>query len=1608
MKVKRSAARRGVLLLVILGLLAMFGMVAVAFVVLTGHAEQTAKAVQEVEQYHDPPHKTSHHAFMQLVRGCLIPASALSRPHSLLEDMHGQTWVAQSGMADFDNTLAGGQLFEFSHVNAIRFTGCVLTVLKDPDAATAPAWDVTGQSTLIVGVRRDPLSGKSYCQALAFEQGKGTGDETILINGAPFSGTGFGFNPNTGELDLAVAPNMPVALLPNLPRNELDKILPELIGANEDYDAVDFQNMALAGQIPNAYTGTVDTIPSFHRPALVNYWINNQNVDWGNDLDLQRAVILRPMPFDHPNFTGSNPKTFNPAWNGQGNSNQFAWDVDNDGDGRTDGVWLDLGLPIRSTSDGRRYKPLVSFLCVDLDGRLNLNAHGNLTQTVGNWYNPEMPYAYQYVGNQEFSETADTLLQQVGMYPPIFATGTPENYHAYLARGQGYGPAEINLLPLFDQQNNPNCYDQYRRLLVGYAGVADGRYGELGQPEPKPGVSNFNDFLSQNRNYQFPKAGLGPDVLTDYDYWGSFIPGTFSAYGSPVSRFGIGAIGLDPAGCPVYVSMGWPNFSAKFTLVTDDLYEIDLSRNRTYGQNNISDHPFTVAELERLLRPFDRDATRLPPRLFNLTKAYPNDPAPPTDSNPMSALPRVRHSLTTESRHVPCPNAVLPKQLAGNLTDHRAYHVVDLLLAHPQVNQGNLSARLAELFPPELRAGLRMDLNRPFGNGRDDNNDNVVDDISEAMKGEQLAQYYNPTAIGKFAFDHTSDGLTPGYMARQLYARHLYVLLWLLADTEYLKTLPEVGEKNKDVARYLAQWAINVVDFRDRDSIMTPFEYVVNPFNGWTGSDGVVWGCERPELLISETLAFHDRRTEDTKDEMPNGETVDEDGEDEDDEPDKDFDQRLRPQGSLFVELFNPWTPLEPPTLELHGMNQNRWGVELTKVTPPGDAGKGSPVWRLIIVAADSSDNDELLDPDHPVTAEQPDIERVVYFVSKNDVTPSADGDIQYYPQQTVPAVVPCGRYAVIGPSEETLIGFKNGGTATTANTRRIDLTDLSNNDPHVVKDDGSDGVIQSSQVYPPVTLVIDSDGGKRMSVSEPINGYTDTGWDGAAGEYEPPLDEPLDAKGDMAETLGKDQTVFGQWVVFLQRLANPLEPYNKTTNPYRTVDSMAIDLTVFNGTEEKKDKTVGTGETHFHSRQRGETAGDADNLLWKQERIGKTTANPDGALAPPEQHNFNDPMKHSLGYVNYHYYGVPLAEGQYPGYKGSPARPFPWLNWHNRPFISQLELMLVPKFRSSRLLARHPTQPGAYFNIVKPNETPDPYDPGTPPVQAPFPHLMNFFNSETLLAPNTSSQFHRLLEYVHVPSRYAGTTTQVNPGFADDEQHMFRPPFHHISRRRDPGRINLNTVFSQEVFLGLLNCFPDSYNVLWPEFVRSRRGSAGQPDMLGLTSNSPSRIERPFRSFGGAYMVPPVSSLKPNREVNATLLRAYPEATGEKPLFHRDNYATDPNFPKPDDTNRNPYFRYQALQRLGNLVTTRSNVYAVWITVAYFEVEPNPASNPPGQPDVNHLDGYALGQELGIETGDSERHRAFYIFDRSIPVGFQRGRDLNVEKAILLKRFIE
>jgi hypothetical protein len=88
--------------------------------------------------------------------------------------------------------------------------------------------------------------------------------------------------------------------------------------------------------------------------------------------------------------------------------------------------------------------------------------------------------------------------------------------------------------------------------------------------------------------------------------------------------------------------------------------------------------------------------------------------------------------------------------------------------------------------------------------------------------------------------------------------------------------------------------------------------------------------------------------------------------------------------------------------------------------------------------------------------------------------------------------------------------------------------------------------------------------------------------------------------------------------------------------------------------------------------------------------------------------------------------------------------------------------------------------------------------------------------------------------------------------------------------------------------------------------------------------------------------------------------------------------------------------------QKMGNVLTTRSNVYAVWITVGYFEVQRTDV-------DEGNPDGYELMGELTTENGSTvPRHKMFFLLDRSIPVAFSRGQNYNVHRALLLNRIVE
>ncbi len=201
---------------------------------------------------------------------------------------------------------------------------------------------------------------------------------------------------------------------------------PNLQGMDEDYDAVDLENWFLAMQSAD---GSV-IIPSFHRPAAIRYDLANTTNDWSRDVtngwtfDMSR--ILRPVAADGHDSNAFPDLT--PGPNGKIN-----YDVDNDGDGLTDSVWLDLGYPARRNAQGQLYKPLFAFMVIGLNGRIPLNTAGNLAGGRGG----NGASHAQHLGNS-VSEIDPTYALQNGYRSTDFATAyTPQIYPGpYLGNSQ--------------------------------------------------------------------------------------------------------------------------------------------------------------------------------------------------------------------------------------------------------------------------------------------------------------------------------------------------------------------------------------------------------------------------------------------------------------------------------------------------------------------------------------------------------------------------------------------------------------------------------------------------------------------------------------------------------------------------------------------------------------------------------------------------------------------------------------------------------------------------------------------------------------------------------------------------------------------------------------------------------------------------------------------------------------------------------------------------------------------------------------------------------------------------------------------------------------------
>ena len=1035
---------RGLILLIVLSMLTLFSLLAISYVVFSGQSRSANFGIARRDFHGMKGAEVIDEAMKQILRGTSGNISAVG-PHSLLADLYGHSesssnidksnntnnlhnllfqargpgnWSSSNRFLYIPLTFTPFASSRGVNVNTQMapeddaFTGRVLTFLDGPlknisfrivrsvaVVASAP----TLNHSIVIDLDEAGAEAAGYGPEELCERGF-----EMWINARELNGLGFGIPFNFDGQTVPTSPSgTPLNLLPgfhptwalggqvganNLRALSLGGAAPS--DSDEAYDAPDHNDFYLAHAsipdptLPPGLPGQ-DIIPSFHRAALVNYIINREGdltdtsapaftqLKFLSMLDDIRGACGRPLGISVINLDDGLPNYYsaNPFFDGSNLGSAIStpvlnidlrgrwsnwtsgtpspheafltwarwltggpWDVDNDGDGVNDSVWVDLDLPLITSAEGKLLKMMTAYYVEDLDNRLDLNAVGNLAQTTGD----------DFIANP--SRMANPFNQNNYTLPAID-----------LPQGFGLGPTESTLRHLFGSGTDLNANLAWKRFLdYRYGGdeisFANGVKNMPGSgPVTNPPSPTFDDFRS--------RLDGGAEVIGLPNNPGTRSRRQFVRHaqlpGLPSAPRGDYAMGFDRLGNPLMLR---GRLAPPPDQGLDDPYESRLMSTPH------QDLPFTIAEWERVYRHRDWDRSSYPRRL-EFT---------PIVNHISAVTPRSSHT-----RHVPLA-ATSPT--VAQITTFRElldaiYQFRAKASAPPPLPEINADA-YEQLFPLEFKRGLAMDLNRPFGNGIDDNNNGSIDEPREMLSGylfsgtsPNINVNFNvlqksPYIVGNDVLRTplsefpvlASPSLTPpsenpkyhgyrygnvdpdyenivqlglagdtakqdvanahhGQQSRQLLARHLYCLAMLLLPDPLVRpgitATGAAGATDEERARIIAQWAVNIIDFRDADHAMTRFAYDPFPFDNsspyWrpnrttTNSPAgyVVWGMEQPELLLTETGATHDLRIKDTAEDNGSPPTkVDP----MDQNADKDYDQYRIPQGSLFLEFMCPRT----------------------------------------------------------------------------------------------------------------------------------------------------------------------------------------------------------------------------------------------------------------------------------------------------------------------------------------------------------------------------------------------------------------------------------------------------------------------------------------------------------------------------------------------------------------------------------------------------------------------------------------------------------------------------------------------------------------------------
>jgi hypothetical protein len=564
-------------------------------------------------------------------------------------------------------------------------------------------------------------------------------------------------------------------------------------------------------------------------------------------------------------------------WNDDGQDNNYQLDVDNDGDGAIrEGVWLDLGYPVQQLADGTEYITLFSMTVIDADALLNMNVHGNTRQLADIGVDSPSPFGqgrflsksnqgrdpgevnlqYAFHANPaanswDFSGDAAALTTALEQYRLFFGRDPQSRQELsnmeywFLTRGRAEfsssGGTQADVTDLYPGRYGEPLTTLYDAIRVN----AGGSMFPRNFPQPDRGGINDQGSADPNRdNPQFghPLANNGRGW-----YW------NLRSGGTPRRPTLVQAQGANNPSA----WLGYQNYQLRSTF---------YPRWGNVLGNQLMGNASRDAQIDDAMElVVERDVLRSTDAVFGPEEtAYAQLSI--NDRDTINVTPRIEELMSFSFKAVETASRqAASKRLTAQSWDRKHFGFSRYFIGNRswEFNRDGNNDGNANAFPPTFRPADWDDNSPPSRFPTAPNSTTINEEpfrdaltlllsvVNESTRRGRpqfrinLNRYLYSPRPGFLAYRQLTDPANNWQLAqrdRQKMCRDIYVMLYTLgggndntnyADMNDHSNTMTIGVNDDFVytrpqLRQMAQFAVNLVDSMDRDTVITKFEYDKN------------------------------------------------------------------------------------------------------------------------------------------------------------------------------------------------------------------------------------------------------------------------------------------------------------------------------------------------------------------------------------------------------------------------------------------------------------------------------------------------------------------------------------------------------------------------------------------------------------------------------------------------------------------------------------------------------------------------------------------------------------------------------------------------------------